>query len=206
MSSEVIGAPLDAGAIAFDFVKGFDFASGIHSPVYMDIRKVFYEPAIRDIIIGALKNLIESKQIRCDVIAGVETGGIAPAALLAFALQKKFVYIRKKQKDHGLKRMIEGGEVTGKEVLLVEDTVSTGASSLSSIEALKNANAIIKDCVAVTSYDFREAFISYEESNVTLHALISASEIAGEAARRGVIKKTEESRFLAWTNNPYGTW
>ena len=200
------GAPLDAGAITFDFVKGFDFVSGIHSPVYMDIRKLFYEPAIRDKVISALKMMIETNTISCDIIAGVETGGIAPAALLAAALQKKFVYIRKKPKEHGLRRMIEGGEVAGKEVLLVEDTVSTGASSLSSIEALKDANALIKDCVAITSYDFPEALASYEKANITLHALVSAAEIAAEASRRGLIKEKEASQFVTWTKNPYGTW
>ncbi|OGG51878.1 hypothetical protein A2704_03545 [Candidatus Kaiserbacteria bacterium RIFCSPHIGHO2_01_FULL_54_36b] len=206
MDNSIAGVPLDAGAVTFDFDKGFDFVSGVHSPVYMDIRKIFYEPITREKIIIALKDLIERENIVCDIIAGVETGGIAPAALLASMLQKKFVYIRKKPKEHGLKRMIEGGEVAGKEVLLVEDTVSTGASSLSSIEALKDANALIKDCVAITSYDFPEAFASYEKANIILRTLVSAADIALVASKRGILSEKQENRFIAWTKNPYGTW
>lgn len=206
MADSIAGAPLDAGAVTFDFDKGFDFVSGIHSPVYMDIRKIFYEPTIREKILTALTALIQEKNLFFEVAAGVETGGIAPAALLAYTLQKKFVYIRKKPKEHGLKRMIEGGEIAGKEVLLVEDTVSTGASSLSSIEALKAGNTIVKDCLTITSYDFPEALASYDAANITLHSLISAADIASEARKRGLISETHEQQFLAWTKNPYGTW
>lgn len=110
------GAALDAGAVGFDFDKGFPFVSGIQAPMYIDSRRLFFEPAIRERTIEAFKEKIAELNLAFDVVAGVESGAIAPAALLAQAIGKKFVYVKKKPKEHGLKRMIECGDVKGLKV------------------------------------------------------------------------------------------
>lgn len=200
------GAALDAGGVKFDFEKGFPFVSGITAPIYIDTRKLWFEPSIREQALNGLSAYIDSERLEFDTVAGVESGAIAPAALLAERLQKRFVYVKKKPKEHGLKRMIECGDVDGANVLLIEDLVSTGGSSRNGIEALKDAGATVHDCLAIHSYGFVESEKNFSEVNVTLHALVSVADIALEATRRTVISADEGMRIVAWLKNPHQPW
>ncbi|MES2135045.1 MAG: phosphoribosyltransferase family protein [Patescibacteria group bacterium] len=200
------GAALDAGAVKFDFEKGFPFVSGIVAPIYIDTRKLWFDPAIREKAVNALAEYIDQERLEFDTIAGVESGAIAPAALLASKLQKRFVYVKKKAKEHGLKRMIECGDVEGSNVLLLEDLVSTGGSSVNGIEVLRSAGAIVHDCLAVHSYDFGMATENFSKADVRLHPLVLVGEIAHEAAVRSVISLPEEERVVAWLKNPHQPW
>jgi len=200
------GAALDAGAVGFDFDKGFPFVSGIQAPMYIDSRKLFFEPAIREKTIEAFKKKIAELNLEFDVVAGVESGAIAPAALLASAIQKKFVYVKKKPKEHGLKRMIECGEVKGLKVLLVEDMVSTGGSSLNGVQALRDAGATVTDAVTIHKYDFPEPDKAFPEAKVVLHPLALVSDIAREAAKRGVISQEQSEQIINWLPQPHEHW
>ncbi len=200
------GAALDAGAVGFDFDKGFPFVSGIQAPMYIDSRKLFFDPAIRSKTIEAFKIKIDELKLEFDVVAGVESGAIAPAALLAQAIGKKFVYVKKKPKDHGLKRMIECGDVKGLKVLLVEDMVSTGGSSLNGVQALRDAGGTVTDVITIHKYDFPEPDKAFPEANVTLHPLALVSYIAREAAKRGMISEEQAQKIINWLPQPHEHW
>jgi len=197
---------LDAGAVKFDFQIGFPFVSGIQAPIYIDTRKLFFEPSIRARAIAALKEKIEEQEIRFSIIAGVESGAIAPAALLASAFAKRFVYVKKKPKDHGLKKMIECGDVAGSEVLLVEDLVSTGLSSLNGVQAIRDAGGTISHCISIHMYEFPETLGNFSKSNVSLHPLALVSDISTEASKRGLISKEQLESIIAWLQKPYEHW
>jgi orotate phosphoribosyltransferase len=200
------GAALDAGAVKFDFSEGFPFVSGIQAPIYIDTRKLFFDPRIRDRVIDALVQHIERLHIEFDIVAGVESGAIAPAALVASALKKKFVYIKKKPKDHGLKRMIECGDVRDSRVLLVEDLVSTGLSSLNAVQVIRDADGTIDHCVSVHLYDFPETLGNFDASGVSLDPVAHVIDISKEAAKRGVISDEQKDQILAWLPKPYEHW
>lgn len=200
------GLALDAGAVKFDFEKGFPFVSGITAPIYIDTRKLWFDPAIRAQALAALAACIDENRLEFDVVAGVESGAIAPAALVAERLQKHFVYVKKKPKEHGLKRMIECGEVSGLSVLLLEDLVSTGGSSLNGINALRDAGAVVHDCLSVHSYDFPKTAENFSKADVTLHTLVRVEDIAHEAARRTLISAEDKNRIIAWIKNPHQSW
>ena len=200
------GAALDAGAVKFDFEKGFPFVSGIQAPVYIDSRKLFFDPSIREQTVQALAQKVADLNLAFDVVAGVESGAIAPAALLASALKKPFVYVKKKPKDHGLKRMIECGEVKGLKVILIEDMVSTGGSSLNAIQVLRDAGATVTDEITIHRYEFPESDVSFPKAGVALHALAIVGDIAREAEKRGVISKEHVDRLIKWLPNPHNPW
>ncbi|MES2014709.1 MAG: orotate phosphoribosyltransferase [Patescibacteria group bacterium] len=200
------GLALDAGGVKFDFEKGFPFVSGIQAPIYIDTRRVFFEPAIRERAIQGLASRIEQEKLSFDIVAGVESGAIAPAALLASVLGKQFVYVKKKPKEHGLKRMIECGDVAGHRVLLIEDMVSTGGSSLNGVQALKDAGASIDTCMTIHFYDFPGSRENFLQSGITLHSLILVAEVAHEAASRNIITKEQEDRIISWLKKPHEHW
>jgi orotate phosphoribosyltransferase len=199
-------AAIEAGAVKFDFEAGFPFVSGIQAPIYIDSRKLFFDPAIRERTVNALMTVIREKNLQFDVIAGVESGAIAPAALLASALKKPFVYVKKKPKDHGLKRMIECGEVAGQKVLLIEDMVSTGGSSLNGIQALRDAGATVTDQITIHKYDFPEPDVAFPAAGVALHNVALVSDISREAARRNLISEEQLQKLLQWLPNPHQPW
>lgn len=198
------GAALDAGAVGFDFEKGFPFVSGIQAPMYIDSRKLFFLPEIREKTVLALKAKAEGLEF--DVVAGVESGAIAPAALLAAATGKKFVYVKKKPKDHGLKRMIECGDVNGLKVLLVEDMVTTGGSSLNGIQVLKDAGGTVTDAITIHMYDFPESKEGFRNANIQLHALAFVADIAEEAGNRGAISQEQIGVITNWLKKPHEHW
>ncbi|MDO8523925.1 MAG: orotate phosphoribosyltransferase [bacterium] len=197
---------LDAGAVKFDFETGFPFVSGIQAPIYIDTRKLFFDPIIRERTISALEAHIEKLKLEFDVVAGVESGAIAPAALLASVLKKRFVYIKKKPKDHGLKRMIECGDVAGSKVLLVEDLVSTGLSSLNAVQVVREAGGTISDCVSIHLYDFPETSDNFSKVSISLHPLALVSDIGREAVKRDIISNDQGERIIAWLQKPHEHW
>jgi orotate phosphoribosyltransferase len=200
------GAALDAGAVKFDFTEGFPFVSGIQAPIYIDSRRLFFNPEIRQKTVDALVSCVKEDNIQFDVVAGVESGAIAPAALLASALKKPFVYVKKKPKDHGLKRMVECGDVQGMRVVLIEDMVSTGGSSLNAIQALRDAGATVTDEITIHRYEFPESDVSFPEAGVNLHVLALVADISREAGKRGIISKEEVERLINWLPKPHEHW
>lgn len=206
MSTEqkVARALIEIGAVGFSPEHPVTFKSGIISPVYVDNRKLPFHTDQWKIVIEGFKDLIKEKNISFDVIAGVEAGGIPHSAALGFSLDMPSVFVRKEAKDHGKKSMVEGGEVKGKKVVLIEDLVSTGISSLHGVESLRNEGAEVSDCLVIVSYDFTEAKDAFDKANVNMHPLTTFPAILKEAEVMGKLNKTEIEKIKEWFRDPHG--
>lgn len=180
------------------------FKSGILSPVYTDNRKLPAHPLIWQKIIKEMERVITEKKIRFDMIAGIETAGIPHSAALGFFLKKPSVFVRKEAKGHGLKKRVEGGDVKGKRILLIEDLVSTGGSSLSGVQALRDEGAVVSDCLVIVNYGFPETKPNFKKAKVQLHALATFSEIADEAIAKKLFTKEQGREIRSWLKDPWG--
>jgi orotate phosphoribosyltransferase len=177
--------------------------SGIKSPVYVDNRRLPFWPAQWQIVIEGFQQMIAAQNIAFDVIAGIAAGGIPHSAALAYTLKKPSVFVRKEAKEHGTRGQIEGGDVSRKRVLLVEDMVTTGGSSLAGVDALRAAEATVKDCLCITSYGFAEATEAFESANVRLFPLAPFSTIVIEASKMGLFDQDALALIEAWTRDPF---
>jgi orotate phosphoribosyltransferase len=201
---EVARALLNIGAVGFKTKEPVVFKSGIKSPVYVDNRAFPFWPKEWKAVINGFKELIEKDKIKCDVLAGVEAAGIPHSSALGFFLEKPSVFVRKEAKDHGLKKRVEGGDVTGKKVLLIEDLVSTGSSSLSVIEALRKEGAVVEDCAIIITYGFAEAENGFAEAGIKLHALTNFPTVLAEAVKMNKISNEEKVLVEDWLKDPRG--
>ena len=203
MEKEIAKALIKIEAVGFNLENPITFKSGIKSPVYVDNRKLPFFPEEWKIVLNGFKEIIEKNNIDFDIIAGVEAGGIPHSAALGFLLGKPSIFIRKKAKEHGTKSMVEGGSVNGKKVLLVEDLISTGGSSLAGIESIRNEGGIVNDCLVIVSYGFREAEDAFQKANVTFHPTTSFPVILDEAISVGKIKETDINKVKEWFADPH---
>jgi orotate phosphoribosyltransferase len=202
--SGVADALLNAGVVGFAFESPLTFKSGIVSPVYLDNRKLLMHSASWRIVVCALKDVVESLNLGQTVIAGIETAGIPHASALAYEMMLPTVFVRKQAKDHGLQRRIEGGDVAGRSVILIEDQISTGGSSLSGVEALREAGATVDHCLAVTSYGFPLAQAAFVNAHVQLHMLVTFADLL-PPIRAGNLLTAEQLKSLeGWLADPYG--
>lgn len=202
-SRQIAQALMDAEVLSLTFNNPVTFKSGIVAPVYLDNRRIPSRPQAWQTIIAGMQSMVESMALDFDIIAGIETAGIPHGAALAYAMGKPFVFVRKSAKGHGMKRRVEGGNVTATKVLLIEDQISTGGSSLSGVEALREEGAIVEDCLSITSYGFAEAARNFNESGVKLHVLASFPMIVEYAAKAGVISATEMTLITDWLRDPH---
>lgn len=201
---EVAKVLLEIGAVVFTPKQPVTFKSGIVSPIYVDNRILPYHPQQWQKIISGFVKLIEAHNIRLDVIAGIEAAGIPHSAVLGYVTQRPSVFVRKAAKEHGQKRQIEGGEVANKHVLLIEDMITTGGSSLRGVAALRTENAHVNECMAIISYDLPEAKSAFAEADVTLHTLTTFPIVLDEAAKAGQLKGDEVRLVRDWLDNPHG--
>jgi orotate phosphoribosyltransferase len=196
-------ALIDIGAVGFCVENPITFSSGMKAPVYVDNRRFPFWPDAWHIVIEAFHQTILKENIQFDVIAGIETAGIPHSSALAYLLHKPSVFVRKKPKDHGTKSKIEGGDVRGKKVLLIEDLVTTGGSSLSGVEALRQEGAQVEDCLVIATYGFAEAVEAFQKAKVNLHTLIAFPTLLQVAEEEQRITPQEKSAVEAWLKNPY---
>ena len=196
---------LDIKAVMLNIEKPFTWASGWKSPIYCDNRKILSYPKARTLVYKSLARIIEQNYSHADVIAGVATGAIAWGAPVAEVLGKPFVYIRPKPKDHGTGARIEGELPPKANVVVVEDLISTGQSSLSAAECLSNAGANVLGMVAIFSYNFHKARVSFEYSNVELRTLTNYESLIKEAVECKYIKDTDLETLEEWRYRP-DTW
>ncbi len=204
MASLVAESLLKIGAVGFKPNEPITFKSGILSPVYVDNRRLPYHPIEWTQVISAFQNLIKEKKIPFDVIAGIETAGIPHSAGLGFAMKRPSLFVRKAVKDHGTKKRVDGGEVKGKRVLLLEDHITTGGSSLSGVEALRHEGAIVTHCLAITSYEFKEAVENFEKAGVILETLTSFTDILKEAEKSKKLSTVNRIVIEDWLKDPHG--
>lgn len=180
----------------------FTWASGWKSPIYCDNRKTLSYPEIRTIIKTGICSTIQQNFGQIDAIAGVATGAIAQGALVADALGVPFVYVRSAPKDHGLENLIEGDLRPGWKVVVVEDLISTGASSLKAVEAVRKQQCDVVGMVAIFSYLFPTATEAFAKANVKLLTLSNYEEVLEEAVATNYIASEDIDILKEWRKNP----
>jgi orotate phosphoribosyltransferase len=183
----------------------FTWASGWKSPIYCDNRKTLSYPAIRTYIRQQFVNAIHANFAKPDVIAGVATGGIAQGALVAQEMGLPFVYVRSEAKKHGLTNMIEGDIEKGQSVVVIEDLISTGGSSLKAVEALREKGCLVKGMAAIFTYGFDVASENFRKADCQLLTLTNYSTLINVALDKGYISEKDIAGLNAWRNSP-DTW
>lgn len=196
---------LEIEAVQLNMEKPFEWASGWLSPIYCDNRKVLSVPPVRNMVCEALCQSILHNYPSVEVIAGVATGAIAMGALVADRLDKPFIYIRPKRKDHGTGAQIEGKLEPKSKVVVVEDLISTGHSAISAVECLRISCADVLGVVAIFSYNFDVARRAFEKSNCELHTLTNYNTLIQEAAERNYINEEQLKALKVWRLTP-NTW
>jgi orotate phosphoribosyltransferase len=183
----------------------FTWASGWKSPIYCDNRKLMSYPTIRNFLKIQFGRIILEKYPDVEAIAGVATGAIAPGAIVADLLGLPFVYVRATPKGHGLENLIEGDLKPNQKVIVIEDLVSTGISSLKAVEAIRKDGANVIGMVSIFTYDFPIATKNMQEANVELTSLSNYDAILEEAVRTEYIDESELQTLQDWRENP-DTW
>ena len=196
---------LDIKAVMLRPENPFTWASGWKSPIYCDNRKVLSYPEIRENICRWMADIIRKQYPDVEVIAGVATGAIAHGYLVAHILGKPFCYVRPKPKDHGTGSQIEGILEPGAKVVVVEDLISTGMSSLAAKNALVTAGADIMGMVAIFSYNFPQSRKAFEDANVELTTLSNYDTLVEVASEIGYIKESDIEVLKQWRFSP-STW
>ncbi len=193
---------LEVKAVRLQPETPFTWASGWKSPIYCDNRKTLSFPALRSFVKVELTRLILENFPEAEAVAGVATGAIAQGALVADALGLPFAYVRSKPKDHGMENLIEGELPKGSKVVVVEDLISTGGSSLKAVEALRRAGFEVVGMVASFTYGFPVAEQAFKEAGVKLMTLSNYEAILAEAVSTGYIKDSAIPLLNEWRKNP----
>jgi len=193
---------LEVKAIKLSPEKPFTWSSGWKSPIYCDNRIALSYPSTRTYIKDSLCKAIEENFPGVELIAGVATAGIAQGALVADRLGLPFAYVRPKPKDHGMGNQIEGRVNAGQKVVVLEDLVSTGGSSLKAVEALREAGAIVVGMVAIFTYGFEQAEMAFESENVPLMVLSDYSHLIRLARKEGIVSAEQEALLSTWREDP----
>lgn len=196
---------LQIKAIKLSPANPFTWASGWHSPIYCDNRKTLSYPAARKQIYEAFAKIIAEKYPQAEVIAGVATGAIACGVLAAEALGKPFIYVRSAPKDHGMTNQVEGEVKPGAKVVVVEDLISTGGSSLKAVEALRAAGCEVLGMVAIFTYGFPTAAANFEKAGVQLDTLSNYNTLLELAVEQNYIHEDELATLREWRQSP-DTW
>ncbi len=196
---------LRIGAVLLRPNAPFTWASGWHSPIYCDNRRILSDPQLRSKVASWLSEDARKLYPEAEVAAGVATGAIAHGVLAADRLGKPFVYVRPKPKDHGTGSQIEGVLPEGAKVVVIEDLISTGMSSLAAVKALRGAGAEVCGMVAIFTYEFETAMKQFEDADVKLHTLSNYSALIEEASEEGFIKDSDKEMLKQWRLNP-GEW
>jgi orotate phosphoribosyltransferase len=193
---------LQINAIKLNIQNPFTWASGWKSPIYCDNRKALSFPFIRDFIKSEMCNVIFQSFENTDMIAGVATAGIPWGAMAADQLKLPYIYVRPKPKEHGLGNQIEGFYEPGKRVVVVEDLISTGKSSLQVVDVLKNAGLEIEGMVSIFNYGFDKAKEAFEKYNLPLKSLTDYDSLISSAIEQNRISANDQNTLLNWRTDP----
>lgn len=196
---------LEVKAVRLQPNNPFTWASGWKSPIYCDNRKTLSYPAVRTYIKLQLARVISETFPEVEAIAGVATGAIAQGALVADLLNLPFAYIRATPKDHGLENLIEGELRPGAKVVVVEDLISTGGSSLKAVEAIRRFGCEVVGMVAIYTHQFPQADMAFEDANVRLVTLSNYDAVIEEALRTSYVNEEDLEALREWRKSP-DTW
>ncbi len=204
MKEEIALKLLDIKAVSLSPGKPFRYASGILSPIYCDNRMTMSYPDVRTAIRNAFIRLIEEEKITYDVIGGIATAGIPHAMLVAQKLEAPMIYIRSEPKGHGKENLVEGKLENGQKVLVIEDLISTGGSSLKAIEGVRQQGGVVEYCLAISTYQMKKAEDAFKAAGVKLITITDFTSIIEAAARTGYIKPEEKEMVMDWKSDPQG--
>ena len=193
---------LKKNAVKLRPTQPFTWASGWKSPIYCDNRKTLSYPEVRTYIRQQFVRLVEEKIGKPDCVAGVATGGIAHGVLLAQELGLPFIYVRSAPKGHGLGNLIEGDVPAGKTVLVVEDLVSTGGSSLTAVQALREAGCVVKHMLAVFDYDFEVKRQRFDAEKCELYSLSNYENIVLKGLELDYVREEDMELLKSWRQSP----
>ncbi len=208
-SKRLAETALEMGAVRLSPASPFCWASGYYMPIYNDNRTLLASAEARRLIASAFEEILTSLSFDPDNIAGTSTAGIPHATTLADRLNKSLSYVRSSSKDHGLKNQIEGlgreKGYNGKKVLLIEDLISTGGSSIAAVKAIQEAGGLVPYCLAIFSYGFdasREAFAALDPK-CEYKTILDYNFVIKTALDMNYIKKEDESVLLEWSSSPF---
>lgn len=193
---------LQINAIKLNSKNHFTWASGWKSPIYCDNRIILSFPAVRNYVRDEFVKQIEEKFGRPDVIAGVATGAIGIGILVAEAMGLPFVYVRPEAKKHGRQNQVEGFLQKGQNVIVVEDLISTGGSSLLAVEALRNEGANVKGMAAIFTYGFPISEEKIAEAKLDVYTLSNYSNLIEKAVEKQYVTEEELETLQSWNSNP----
>ncbi|MBS1627285.1 MAG: orotate phosphoribosyltransferase [Bacteroidetes bacterium] len=193
---------LQIQAIQLSPNKPFTWASGWKSPIYCDNRKVLSFPFQREFIKSELCNVIFEKFPEAEMLAGVATAGIAWGAMAADQLKLPYIYVRPKPKDHGLSNQIEGFYEKGRKVLVIEDLISTGKSSLQVVDVLRKEGVEVVGMVSIFNYGFTVATKAFENANVKIQSLTNYTTLIQLALEKNIVSADTENLLNSWRENP----
>jgi orotate phosphoribosyltransferase len=196
---------LQINAIKLNPANPFTWASGWKSPIYCDNRKILSFPEVRDLVRDNFVSLYKEKYGNADVIAGVATGAIAHGVLIAEVLNLPFIYIRSSSKSHGLENLIEGVLEPGQNVVVIEDLISTGGSSIKAVEAIRERKANVLGMMAIFSYGFNQAVKNFEKANCELFTLTNYANLLEIAIKTNYISENQLDSLKSWRQSPE-TW
>ena len=202
VAKNIAAGLLQINAIKLSPANLFTWASGWRSPIYCDNRRVLSHPEMRGRVRDAFAELVRVKYPSAEVIAGVATGAIAHGVLVAEALGLPFIYVRSAPKGHGLENLIEGEYTTGQKVVVIEDLISTGGSSLAAVGALKAAGLEILGMAAIFTYGFDTAVRNFTEAGVVLDTLSDYPTLIALAEETGYVKAGDVAALRKWREDP----
>jgi len=194
---------LEIGAVRIDPENPFTWASGYRMPVYNDNRLLLGDPNHRNRIARMMHSVVNENKMAVNCVAGIATGGIPHATSLANLMNTPMVYVRPSQKQHGTQNQVEGILKRNQNVIVVEDLVSTGGSSLKAIQALRSAGARVDHCLCIFNYGFPLAREAFQKSACTLHSLLTFEELIQFAEASGRIDSSQKSVLQDWYQDPF---
>lgn len=198
LSQKLARELLRINAVQLNPKNYFTWASGIKSPIYCDNRIIISYPEVRSLVATSFEEIIKQMEIQPEIIAGCATAGIPHAAWLSDRLNLPMVYVRSKPKDHGTGSLIEGGNIEGRKVIVIEDLISTGGSSLNVVEAIRNAGAEVLQVMSIFNYGLGIAETKFKANNVRFDSLTNYDELIQALVMDGKLSTEEEENLLEW--------
>lgn len=201
-SKDVAHDLLKIGAVELNVSSPFTWVSGIKSPVYCDNRKIYSHIEVRNRVVDAFCELIKSSFKDVEIIAGIATGGIPIGTLIADRLKLPFIYVRQTRKEHGLMRQVEGAYKKGEKVVLIEDHISTGGSSMRAIQGLREEGLEILALVSIMTYRFQKARDVFEKESINHISICDLDIILETAVEIGNISTSDKNSILEFRDSP----
>jgi orotate phosphoribosyltransferase len=203
LAGKIAESLLEIGAVSLRPHEPFTWTSGIKSPIYCDNRLTMSYPVIRDTIAEGFASVIRAQFPGCEAVAGIATGGIPHAAWVAHKLNLPMLYVRDKAKGHGKTNQIEGHFAPGQKVVLIEDLISTGGSSLKAAVAVREAGCEVLGVAAIFTYQFDSASEAFAAENIPLYTLSNYTALVDTALARGTIRREDVELLQSWRSDPH---